>query len=206
MKSGWDCPGYGKTWKFVQENRQLAQFYRNKNYDLEELVSDPVSTSSELNSEYPLVTVGPGDLEMYKLQEVGITAFYEGVLWPLYSDSERIGLLFSHVLSRRKGAALYALQTLGGFLSYIPSRLGRNIALDKSIVCLCSVYMNFTEVARRNNFSDVTIKGYAESLYALQQCLNNIQARYQSETVCASIILQLCEVSAWCPQMMQPIS
>jgi hypothetical protein len=200
VKAGWDCPGYGKSWKFVQENRQLAQFYRNKNYVFEDPDSDSVSSGT------PLESVGPGDLEIYPLYEVGNTAFYVGVLWPLYSDGERIGLLFSYVLSSPKGAALYALQTLGSFVSYIPSRLGRNIALDKSIVCFCSIYMDLAAVARRNNFSNVTIKRYAESLYALQQCLNDNQTRYESETVCASIILQLCEVSTWCPQMMRPTS
>lgn len=56
--------------------------------------------------------------------------------------------------------------------------------------------MDLAVVARKNNMSNVTIKRYAESLYALQQCLDVAQTRYESETVCASIVLQLCEVSS----------
>jgi hypothetical protein len=199
IKAGWECPGYTKSWKFVDENRQLALVYRNKKYVFEDRDLDPVSTTpSVLDSGPPLGSVQPSGLEPYNNYEAGYSAFHVGVAWPLYSDYERSGLIFSYILSDPKGTAIYTLQTIGGFLPYIPSRLGRNNALDKAIACLCSIYTDLAGLSRKGNVSSASVKRYAESLRALQHCLDDAQSRYESETVCASIILQLCEVRPWC--------
>ena len=113
-------------------------------------------------------------------------------MWPLQSDSDRNGSLLSYILSSPDGGSLFTLQTIGDFVSDIPSRLGHNAALDESIACLCSIYVDVKSHGRR--ISNITIKRYAGALNSLQRCLDDVGMRYQSETVCASIILQLCEV------------
>ncbi|KAF7591629.1 hypothetical protein BBP40_001268 [Aspergillus hancockii] len=51
-------------------------------------------------------------------------------------------------------------------------------------------------LASRGTISRRARQRYAESLRALRVCLEDLERRFQSETICASIVLQLCELLA----------
>ena len=74
----------------------------------------------------------------------------------------------------------------------IPARLGRSSALDDAVKCLCSLFSDFSR--RAASVSSASYRLYGRSLQSLRRSLNIPQARTVSETICASIILQLCEL------------
>lgn len=73
----------------------------------------------------------------------------------------------------------------------VPSRLGHNAALDDAVSCLCSLYI---DALRASKPSTDSLRLYAKSLRTLRQCLNVPRVRAEGETICASIILQGCEL------------
>lgn len=87
---------------------------------------------------------------------------------------------------------VFPLSSHGGFYQYIPGRLGRNVALDSAVACLCTVYADL--LASEGTISKDSWRKYAQSLEALRLCLDDPGRCFQSETICASIVLQLCEV------------
>lgn len=94
--------------------------------------------------------------------------------------------------SNTKGA-LIPLRLVGSFFDFIPARLGHNAALDDAVTCLSSIYSNALpglHEARRTGI----YTGYVAALSSLRSCLDNPALRMESETLCASILLQLCEV------------
>jgi hypothetical protein len=98
------------------------------------------------------------------------------------------------MLNDPKSQALFPLKSHGDFYSFIPSRLGRNLALDDTISCLCGIYAD--TLTNNPTTSEIAIRRYAKSLNSLRTCLKEPQLRTESETICASIVLQLCEVSS----------
>ncbi|EIT73349.1 hypothetical protein AO1008_04526 [Aspergillus oryzae 100-8] len=87
---------------------------------------------------------------------------------------------------------VFPLSSHGGFYQYIPGRLGRNVALDSAVACLCTVYADL--LASEGTISKDSWRKYAQSLEALRLCLDDPGRCFQSETICASIVLQLCEL------------
>jgi len=98
------------------------------------------------------------------------------------------------MLNDPKSQALFPLKSHGDFYDFIPSRLGRNLALDDTISCLCGIYAD--TLTNNPTTSEIAIRRYAKSLSSLRTCLEEPQLRTESETICASIVLQLCEVSS----------
>jgi len=200
VNAGWQCPGYWKRWKFVHENERLALAYRNKKHLFDDNhADDPFATTLAVleNGVSPGPSdsdIGPGELETYRIHRRGHASYHVGVLWApaSHSESDKTARLFARILSAPQDAALFALQTVGPFLPYIPGRLGRNAALDQSVACLCSIYMDV--MTGSSSLSNMSIKRYASSLKSLQQFVENEGTRFESETVGASILLQLCEV------------
>jgi len=110
----------------------------------------------------------------------------------LISDQDRSAIILSYILDDAKSQALFPLRSHGDFYKFIACRLGRNQALDTSISCLCAIYME--TLSNSSAASRDSIQLYAKSLNSLRTCLENEHVRTESETICASIILQLCEV------------
>jgi hypothetical protein len=101
-------------------------------------------------------------------------------------------MLFISIIDNDVAQGLLPLHAVGSFLPAIPSRLGRNAALDAATASLCSIYVD--HLTMKSMGSDVTIQKYIASLSALQSCIRDPQLRSESETICASIIVQMCEV------------
>jgi hypothetical protein len=188
VAAGWKCPGFTKRWKFVDENPQLSSHYQKKRYIFEEI--DLVPTP---NSKGPQNGPQP-DFDSYEEYESRCGKFRLGIFRSLSSEHERSGSILAYMLNDPKSQALFPLKSHGDFYGFIPSRLGRNLALDDTISCLCSIYVD--TLTNNPTTSEITIRRYAKSLSSLRTCLEEPQLRTESETVCASIVLQLCEVSS----------
>jgi hypothetical protein len=139
-----------------------------------------------------LSKAGERRLELYEAERIGGAVCHVGIFWPLSSETDRHATLFVSIIDNDKAQSLLPLQAVGSFLPSIPSRMGRNAALDAAIASLCSIYVDFLTV--KSMGSNATIQKYIAGLNALQGCIKDPDLRSQSETICASIIVQMCEV------------
>ncbi len=105
-----------------------------------------------------------------------------------------LGSAIVYCLGSNTKGTLIPLRFVGSFFDFIPARLGRNMALDDSVTCLSSIYSRappgIHEAPRKEIY-----ESYATALSSLRASLNNPTLRTESETLCASILLQICEVS-----------
>jgi hypothetical protein len=192
VRAGWVCPGYDKRWKFVDENKHLVRRQRNNGASSSTESSEPSDTESRRIIARNLSKKGERRLELYEAERRGDTVCHIGIFWPLSSKTDRYATLFVSILDNDKAQALLPLKAVGSFLPLIPCRLGRNRALDAVIASLCSVYVD--HLTGKTPGSSATLQKYVASLNALQQCIKDPVLRSQSETICASIIVQMCEV------------
>jgi hypothetical protein len=89
---------------------------------------------------------------------------------------------------------LMPLWLYGSFFQFIPARLGHNVALDDAVSCLSGIYCDKSSLHDKSK-SLVNYENYVRALRSLQSCLNDEMLSLRSETLCASILLQICEVS-----------
>jgi hypothetical protein len=183
IKAGWNCSGYAKTWKFVNESERAAADVRSKKYILEDcsLVESDGLHDGQRNFER---------LESYWTES---GAYNVGVFRILSTENDQNASVLNFILEDPDSQILFPLRSHGAHYNHIPRRLGRNIALDDSINCLCSIY--FDRVKQIGVPSKTSMQRYVQSLSSLRACLEEAQLRTESETICATIILQLCEVS-----------
>jgi hypothetical protein len=197
-RTGWPCPGYGKQWKFVDETKQLARRYRKNDHDgpgLDTVRDQDQSCSLGCRPSFSASSSPSTDdsrFQIYELAKRGNATSYLGIYWPLSSESDRHVSLFISIVTNEVAQDLLPLQTVGSFLSSIPARLGRNAALDAVVASLCSIYVDYLTTGSTG--SNATLKKYINSLNALQTCVQDPEMRTQSETICASILIQTCEV------------
>lgn len=79
----------------------------------------------------------------------------------------------------------------GPFIQYIPSRLGRNPALDASIATLVEAY---SSMCRRSGASQSALNKYSHALVELRRTLDDPVEACSSETLCATMILCMTQV------------
>jgi hypothetical protein len=177
LKAGWHCPGYLRQWKFVDEGRQIAGRY-----------------GRDRRSQATVPFSGGDEFETYEAERMEHASIHVGVIfWSFSSEADKSSLMLASILANGRAQALLPLEALGSFFPSIPARLGRNSALDTAITCLCSIYHHFLS-GESTLASTATIGKYVNSLAALQNCVRNPGLRCQSETLCASILVQMCEL------------
>jgi len=185
------CPGYDRQWKFVDENKQLVRRQR-KNGSSNAGWSDAPASMSRSLARSNASSRGERRLELYEAQRLGDAVCHAGIFWPLSSETDRYTALLVSIMDNDRAQTLLPLKAVGSFLPCIPSRLGRNAALDAVTASLCSVYVD--HLTGKSAGSSVTLQKYITSLGALQRCIKDPEMRSQSETICASIIVQMCEL------------
>ncbi|KAJ9213931.1 transcriptional regulator family: Fungal Specific TF [Paecilomyces variotii] len=188
LAAGWPCPGYARRWKFINENQQLASYYQKKSYIFEEVDTVP-STVEDWNSDYNDLYSRPyGKLST----SAGFGTFRLTIPWPLTSEHDRSGSLLVYIIEDPKSQGLFPINSHGDYFSFIPSRIGHNVALDASVSCLCGLFIDI--FTGNSTISETAIRRYMSSLRSLRECLDDERKRLESETICASVILQLCEL------------
>ncbi|KAH7336442.1 hypothetical protein BKA65DRAFT_34098 [Rhexocercosporidium sp. MPI-PUGE-AT-0058] len=173
VRSGWECPGYKTYWKFVDEVPRLEEHYTNNKYVLDVVDSKLPETAIE------------------KLRHERVV-MWETPPVPRYINPNPAGSAFVFCLGSNVTDRLFPLRLVGSFFQFIPARLGRNSALDDAVECICSIYSRAPPAP--NEVSRGTYRDYAKALASLRACLDDPIMRMESETLCASIILALCEL------------
>lgn len=80
------------------------------------------------------------------------------------------------------------------YISFIPSRLGYNIALDEAVDCLTELY---TTILVPHNLLRACHKSkYIRALSSLRKCLEDKVKVLESETLCATLLLGVYEASS----------
>lgn len=82
--------------------------------------------------------------------------------------------------------------TYGAFFNDIPQRLGYNEALDTSVYALLSAHSNFCSRVR---MSEETLNRYSRALGKLRVYLDDPVKAHASETLCATMLLLITQVS-----------
>lgn len=111
---------------------------------------------------------------------------------PQCLENNHLGSALVYCLDSKVKGALIPLRIVGSFFEFIPARLGRNAALDDAVSCLCAIYCG--NPATPYNMHKEVCKSYVKALSSLRACLDDDAVRTESETLCASILLQMCEV------------
>ena len=171
-----------------------------KHYARRKFVYDVVDL--ELEEAYSLHAIEgakhDGEVELWKndnflhgqLKSIG-SQVESGV--PRCLDTNPLGSALVFSLDSKVKETLIPLRLVGSFFEFIPARLGRNAALDEAVSCLCAIYSGTPSVPYTQNRG--IHQSYARALSSLRGSLSDDSLRMQSETLCASILLQLCEVS-----------
>jgi hypothetical protein len=96
-------------------------------------------------------------------------------------------------MGSRVEGTLIPLHLVGSFFDFVPARMGINTALDDAVSCLCSIYSR--KFSTPYGYRKDIYQSYVRALASLRSCLEDQTLRMESETLCASILLQMCEVS-----------
>ncbi|KAF7950163.1 hypothetical protein EAE96_007458 [Botrytis aclada] len=184
IRSGWVCPGYPPRWKFVNETPRLKKLYSRRKYIFE---SDTTSPDVMRPEDIILSSIESGsNLFLFEHFEVVSLEI------PRFHDFSPLATKLMYCLGCKVKGNLVPLWLMGSFFQYIPGRLGHNIALDDAVTCICNLYCDRS--SNEHTKSKGIYKNYIRALSSLQKCLVEERLRFQSETLCASLLLQLCEL------------
>jgi hypothetical protein len=111
---------------------------------------------------------------------------------PRYHETNLLGSTLVYCLESKVKGTLIPLRLVGSFFEFIPARLGRNAALDDAVSCVCAIYCGTPSISY--NSDKGIYQSYVRALSSLRCCLGDASLRMESETLCASILLQMCEV------------
>jgi hypothetical protein len=184
--SGWSCDGYEKKWKFIREESQISERYKKRQHLFEEHQADLIPYLRDRRN---------------VLQEIDqLEEEYSGLGWMFRvaisrlprSQSDQLATVFSYILNDTESQAILPLRSLGSYFLFVPSRLGRNPSLDDTISCLCAIYTDMRTGTPQG--SPNVLKLYCKCLKSLYECLQDAKTRLEPETVCSSLILQICEL------------
>jgi len=88
------------------------------------------------------------------------------------------------------------MSVFGRFIQEVPARIGHNAALDAAVTVLVNVHTSL--VYKKTADEIVSPELYIRAIKTLQGCLESQQLGMSPNTLCASILLGLVEVSlAW---------
>ncbi|KAF7891959.1 hypothetical protein EAF00_008261 [Botryotinia globosa] len=184
IRSGWDCPGYPPRWKFVNERPRLKKLYSPRKYVFESNTTIPDVMRPEKVS---LSSVESGS-DLFLLENFEVVSLDI----PRFLGNNPLATRLMYCFGCKVKGDLLPLWLIGSFFQYIPGRLGYNIALDDAITCVCNLYCDGS--SNEYTKSKAIYSSYIRALSSLQKCLVDERLRYQSETLCASLLLQMCEL------------
>ncbi|TVY19765.1 hypothetical protein LARI1_G002605 [Lachnellula arida] len=177
IRSGWTCPGYKTTlpWRFVDEAPRLASQYAGRKY-----IYDSISSNFDEDQETNLKGV-----MVWKRTQIK-------ALIPRYHEINPLGPAFVYCLDSKVNESLVSLRISGSCFDFVPARLGHNVALDDAVSCICAIYCRRPSISYT---ADREIyQSYVKALSSLRGYLSDDYLRMEAETLCASILLQMCEL------------
>ena len=105
-----------------------------------------------------------------------------------------------HQLARALVAAIttgsngYRMSVFGPFIRKVPARIGHNSALDAAVAVLVNVHTSLVHMERADGIVSPGL--YLRAIKNLQTCLEDPRQGMSANTLCASVLLGLVEVSA----------
>lgn len=103
-----------------------------------------------------------------------------------------------HVTSLRTSLRYNFVYAYGGFLLMVPRHLGINEALDASAEAVINAYTHFCRGGKVA--APDTLMLYSRGLKALRSCLDDPVKACATETLCAIMLLMICQVSGTRPK------
>ena len=168
----------------MDETPRLAEHYAHRHYVYDEIDQAPQNNSDKVDS--AVVVWSPNSLHGSQYNNNRKRA---ALTVPRCLESNPLGSSLVYCLDSKVKGTLIPLWLVGSFFQFVPARMGRNAALDDAVSCLCGIYQS------PYNFHMGIYQSYVRALSSLRGCLGDTSLRMESETLCASILLQMCEVS-----------
>jgi hypothetical protein len=176
----------------VDESGSVELAYRRKKY-IFDTPATPAEAPQLLSEQLLPRPARHNSHNAVQLLRAGRAAFEVRVFWPLRSEVDRNRSMMCYLLADEERQPNSLLQMMGDFLPYLPSRMGHNPALDRGVACICSLYRGFVDGGQRPAHA-AQIREYLHAVSAVRDCIADPAQRLSSETICATIILQVCEV------------
>lgn len=117
---------------------------------------------------------------------------YEGVPRPPNNELTRLAAAFTARVNAPMDPRYSLLWAYGLFLIDVPRRLGTNEALDAAASALVTAYPGV--LCPREDVRPQALADYSQALKALRKCLNDPVEAYSANTLCAVMILLICQV------------
>jgi hypothetical protein len=109
------------------------------------------------------------------------------------SPSQHHELARAWIAATTTGSPGVRMSVFGPFIQDVPARLGHNSALDAAVAVLVNTHTAL--VQKKRALEVVSPQLYLRAIKTLQTCLDDPQQGMSSNTICASVILSLVEVS-----------
>lgn len=117
---------------------------------------------------------------------------FTNIYVPRYLEPNQLGSALVFCMGSKVEGTLISLRLVGSFFDFIPARIGYNTALDDAVSCLCSIYSR--KYSTPYGHQKHIYQSYVKALSSLRTYLDDPVTRMESETLCASILLQMGEV------------
>lgn len=112
------------------------------------------------------------------------------------SPSQHYELSRTLVNTIQAGSVGLQMSVFGPFIQEVPARIGHNPALDAAVAVLINAHTSL--MYRRTSNDIVSINLYLRAIKTLQSCLEDPKQGMSTNTLCASVLLGLVEVSVPC--------
>jgi hypothetical protein len=109
------------------------------------------------------------------------------------SPSQHHELARALIAATTTGSSGVRMSVFGPFIREVPSRIGHNAALDAAAAVLVNAHTSL--VNKKSSLEIVNPHLYLRAIKALQTCLEDPQQGMSANTLCASVLLSLVEVS-----------
>ena len=172
----------------MNETPRLAEHYAGKRYfyELDSTIEEVHFTSETYKVDVSASDIITWDKPFSTIPKLKV---------PRFIDPNPLASQFIFCMGCQVKGDLMPLSLLGSFIRLIPARLGRNEALDNSASCICSIYY-YAPSLDQSGVGKI-YHNYSVALTSLRQFLDIDDIKMEPETLCASILLQACEVCAF---------
>jgi hypothetical protein len=109
------------------------------------------------------------------------------------SPSEHQQLARALIAATTTGGTGHRMSVFGPFIHEVPAKIGHNAALDAAVAILVNVHTSLVYKKTANEI--VSPELYIRAIKTLQTCLEDPQLGMSANTLCASVLLGLVEVS-----------
>ncbi|RDL36967.1 uncharacterized protein BP5553_04400 [Venustampulla echinocandica] len=197
IRGGRSCV-YQTQWKFVDEAPHWTRYYSGRQFvydatdlSLEEAYAKYKYVDEGVRPDGRLVIVRE-NLHFLHLSRNRTDQTHARSWVPRYLETNHLGVEFAYCLESNARGTLVPLRLSGSFIDAIPARLGLNQALDNAVSCLCAIYRGTLSAPYLSH--KPVYQSYVRALASLRLCLSDEAYRLEPETLCASILLQVCEI------------